>query len=211
MICMTSIGFMSCSGDDELTDTRVTNFANFLLEGDEFMVVNVGEPFTDPGFTVTEGTEDITDKTVVTGTVDTNTGGFYTITYKAVNKDNFSVSAERTVMVVNHDDLASAYFAKTAKYEDAPITIYDNGDGTYTIDDVMGGYYFFYSYPGYEPTYDFHLEAIVQLNDDNTLTQVGAGNWYFSSSPTIAEGSYDPETGVVTWTTSNGLSVTLTK
>ncbi|MBR4650030.1 MAG: DUF5012 domain-containing protein [Bacteroidaceae bacterium] len=201
MICMTSIGFMSCSGDDELTDTRVTNFANFLLEGDEFMVVNVGEPFTDPGFTVMEGTEDITDKTVVTGEVDPNTCGFYTINYSAVNKDNFSASAERTVMVINPNSLASAYLSEaefgTRHYYNLPVIIEENEDGTFTIDDIAGGFYAYGRYPGYP--YDFSLETVLKLNDDNTIEVVDQNpkDWFWELAISITSGTYDPETGTI--------------
>ena len=64
--------------------------------------------------------------------------------------------------------------------------------------------------------YDFHAEAKVKLNDDNTLSLLEVGNWYFASQLTLSltEGKYDPETGVVTMTVDYGgtpLSVTLTK
>lgn len=211
MLCASVMGMISCSEEDH-SDTRVTNFATIELEGDDFMVVNVGEPYTEPGYTAIEGTEDITSKVMVTGNVDTSKGGFYTLTYTAVNKDNFAASVERTVMVKNPNGIASAYFAETSQYSGAPITITDLGDGTYEIDDVMAGYYFFYKYPGYEPTYDFHLETVFKLNNDNTLTPVKSGSWYFSGTPpTLASGSYDPATGKVSYTTSNGLSVVLSK
>ena len=143
--------------------------------------------------------------------MDTSKGGFYTLTYTAVNKDNFAASVDRTVMVVNPQGIASAYFAKTSYFDGAPITITDKGNGDYEIDDLMAGYYFYYKYPGYEPTYDFHLETVFHLNDDNTLTHVKSGSYYFSSKPTLASGSYDPATGTVSYKTSNGLSVVLTK
>ena len=207
-----TLGLTSCNDDeDQLTDTRVTHFANLELLGDDFIKLNVGDTFTDPGYIATEGAEDITAKVKVNGTVNTNVSGFYDLVYSVANKDNFAIEAVRTVMVVDPNNFASAYLATTSRYSGAPITITDMGDGVYAIDDVMAGYYFYYYYPGYEPTYDFHLEAYVTLNDDNTLTQVGIGSWYFSSKPTIAEGAYDPATGTVTWTTSNGLSVKLTK
>ena len=211
-ISIMSLGFTSCNDDeDQGTDTRVTYFANLELAGDDFMVLNVGDTYEEPGYVATEGADDITDKVSVSGTVNTSVCGFYDIVYSVANADNFAIDAVRTVMVKDPNNFASAYLAETKNYSGAPIVISDNGDGTYTISDVMGGFYFYYYYPGYEPTYDFHLEAIVKLKEDNTLEQVGAGSWYFSSKPTIKSGSYDPAKGTVTWTTSNNLSVTLTK
>jgi len=210
-LCIGSLGLTSCNKDEQLTDSRVTHFANIELLGGDFIELNVGDTWTDPGFIAKEGEEDITSKVVVTGNVDTSKGGFYELTYSAANKDNFSASASRTVMVKNPNSIASAYFAKTGYYTGAPVTITDNGDGTYEIDDLMAGYYFFYRYPGYEPTYDFHLETVIKLNADNSLSHISSGSWYFSSAPTLASGSYDPIAGTVSYKTSNGLTVLLTK
>lgn len=211
---LTILTLSSCNdGEDMLSDTHVTYFADLKLLGSDFMKINVGDAYNEPGYIATEGEDDITDKVVVNGSVNTNKSDFYYIDYSVSNKDNFSNSVTRTVMVVNPNGFASAYFGGNEfyEYDDAPIVISDNGDGTYTIDDVWCGLYFYFAYPGYEPAYDLHLEAIVKLNDDNTLTQVGSGSWSLSAKPTIASGSYDPENGTVEWTTSNGLSVKLTK
>lgn len=221
MSCAAVFGFTSCNDDnDQLTDTRVTHFATIELEGEELMVLNVGESYTEPGYTAMEGTEDITSKVVVSGAVDSNEAGFYTLTYTAVNKDNFSASAKRTVMVKDSQSLASAYFGESQygsrHYFDAPIVISDNGDGTYTIDDIAGGFYCYGRYPGYEPTYDFHLEAVIKLNEDNSIELVSCdgSNWYWGDPIAITSGSYDPETGTVTLTndfSGTPLYVTLTK
>ena len=219
MLCATVMGMTSCS-KDEHTDTRVTHFATIELKGEDFMVMNVGEPYTEPGYTAMEGTEDISSKVVVSGAVDSNKGGFYTLTYTASNKDNFSASAKRTVMVKNSKSLASAYLGESQygsrHYYNAPIVISDNGDGTYTIDDIAGGFYFYGRYPGYEPTYDFHLEAVIKLNEDNSIELVSCdgSNWYWGDPIAITSGSYDPETGTVTLTndfSGTPLYVTLTK
>jgi hypothetical protein len=203
-ISMATLGLISCNDDhDQLTDSRVTYFANLELLGDEVVEINVGETFTDPGYIATEGEEDITSKVKVTGSVDTSKGGFYTLTYSVSNKDNFSVEASRLVMVKNPNSLASAYYGESQygsrHYYDAPITITDRGNGTYLIDDLAGGFYCYGRYPGYEPTYDFHCEAVIKLNADNTIELVQVGDWYWAPTfPTITSGSYDPETGTVT-------------
>ena len=219
MLCATVMGMTSCS-KDEHTDTRVTHFATIELKGEDFMVMNVGEPYTEPGYTAMEGTEDISSKVVVSGAVDSNKGGFYTLTYTAANKDNFSASAKRTVMVKNSKSLASAYLGESQygsrHYYNAPIVISDNGDGTYTIDDIAGGFYFYGRYPGYEPTYYFHLEAVIKLNADNSIELVSCdgSKWYWGDPITITSGSYDPATGKVTLIndfSGTPLYVTLTK
>ena len=93
---------------------------------------------------------------------------------------------------------------------------WENEDGTYLIDDLLGGLQFYGMNPGFEPMYDFHAEAKLKLNADNTLTLIKVGNWYFASelALSLTEGKYNPETGVVTMTVDYGgtpLSVTLTK
>lgn len=221
MLCSTVFAFTSCNDDeDQLTDTRVTHYATIELLGDEFIKMNLGDPWVEPGYTATEGSEDITSKVKVTGTVDTSTPGYYELNYSAMNKDNFSASVSRTVMVINPNGLASAYFGESQygsrHYYDAPITIYDNGNGTYTIDDLAGGFYCYGRYPGYEPTYDFHLEAVIKLNADNTIELVSCngGDWYWGDPISITSGTYDPATGKVTLVedfSGTPMYVTLTK
>ena len=221
MLCSTVFAFTSCNDDeDQLTDTRVTHYATIELLGDEFIKMNLGDPWVEPGYTATEGSEDITSKVKVTGTVDTSTPGYYELNYSAMNKDNFSASVSRTVMVINPNGLASAYFGESQygsrHYYDAPITIYDNGNGTYTIDDLAGGFYCYGRYPGYEPTYDFHLEAVIKLNADNTIELVSCNgdDWYWGDPISITSGTYDPATGKVTLVeefSGTPMYVTLTK
>ena len=96
------LGLTSCNDDkDELTDSRLTYYADLQMQGDEFMLVPVGSKFVDPGCTGTLAGEDITDKIVVDGAdeVDPNTLGFYYITYSAVGSDGYPASVERTVCV----------------------------------------------------------------------------------------------------------------
>ena len=97
--------------------------------------------------------------------------------------------------------------------------ISDNGDGAYTIDDLMGGLQWYGLNPGFEPTYDFHAEAIITHNADNTISLQEVGSWSsdalgITDPLTIQSGSYDPATGVITLAigyAGSTLSVTLTK
>ena len=92
---MMTLGLTSCNDDeDQLSDTRVTHFAELELLGDTWIEMNVGDTFKDPGYKATEGTEDITSKVVVSGSVNTAVGAFYNLVYSVSNKDGFAVSAE---------------------------------------------------------------------------------------------------------------------
>jgi hypothetical protein len=87
--------------------SKITNFPVLTLKGSDVEVVEKGKPFNDPGATATEGGNPLTVTT--TGSVDINTPGVYTLTYSAVNKDGFSASTRRTVVVYSTDASAAAH------------------------------------------------------------------------------------------------------
>ena len=200
---MSVFGLTSCNDDeDQLTDTRVTHFAVLELLGDEWIEMNVGDSFTDPGYKATEGTEDITSRVVVNGSVNTAVGAFYNLNYSVANKDGFAVSATRTVMVKDPNNFASAYYGESQygsrHYYNAPITIASKGGNRYLIDDILGGFYAYGRYPQYLGSLDFLLEALIQLNDDNSIELLQFGDWYWGSDvPDLLDGSYDPATGSI--------------
>ena len=214
---MLSLGFTSCNDDeDQMTDTRVTHFAQLDLLGDDLVEINVGDTYKEPGFVATEAGEDISSKVVVSGTVDTSVPGFYDLNYSVSNVDGFAVSATRTVMVKDLNKFASAYFGESVygsrHYYGAPITISDLGGGNYLIDDILGGFYAYGRYPGYP--YDFLLEAAIHLNEDNSIELLQFGDWYWGADvPELLNGSYDPATGTVLLEMDFGapFTVTLTK
>ena len=147
--------------------------------------------------------EDVSGQVEVISNVNTANIGIYTVSYKVTNTDGFSAVATRTVFVVDRNSLASAYFGESQygarHYYTAPIVIKDNGNGTYTIDDLAGGFYFWGRYPGYEPSYDFHCEAILSLSANTITLNDYAGSWYWAPDfPTITSGTYNPQNGVVT-------------
>lgn len=216
---MMTLGLTSCNDDeDQLTDTRVTHFAELELLGDTWIEMNVGDTFKDPGYKATEGTEDITSKVVVSGNVNTSVGAFYNLNYSVANKDGFAVSASRTVMVKDLQKFASAYYGESQygsrHYYDAPITISSLGGNAYLIDDLLGGFYAYGRYPQYLGSLDFLLEAAIQLNDDNSIELLEYGDWYWGDDvPTLVDGSYDPATGKIVLNMDFGAPfiVTLTK
>ena len=69
------------------------------------------------------------------------------------------------------------------------------------LDDLMGGFQFNGLNPGFEPTYDFHAEVDIRVNDDNSVELASeVGSWYFSGSVALGltSGSYDPATRTFT-------------
>ena len=195
----------SCGDDDSAGKSRFTYYAELELNDDAYMTVPVGTTFTDPGCVATMGGEDVSDQVVASGNVNASKLGFYNVNYVVTNPDGFSATASRTVAVVDKDNFASTYYGEseygTRHFFYSPITIEDNGDGTYTINDVLGGFYSYGRYPGYDAYgYDFFADAVLSLNQDNTINIESVGSWYFGQYPiSVAEGdgTYDPETGVI--------------
>ena len=216
LLALGVITLASCDKDTEGL-SRITTYAVLEMNGESFMKVNVGGRFNDPGCVATMGGEDVTDQIQVNSNVDTSKPGFYNVNYVVYNDDGFPASASRTVMVVDPNNFAGVYLGESEfgsrHYYDAPINITKRADGTFLIDDLAGGFYCYGRYPGYEPTYDFHLEAILQLNADNTIEALAQGGWYWGDPMEDVSGSYDPATGTIKLVMDFGAPfyVTLTK
>ncbi len=193
----------SCGDKESEGKSRITYYAILELLGDQYATTQVGQSFADPGCTATMGGEDVSDQIVTSGSVNTQECGFNTLTYSVVNPDGFQASATRTVAVVDKNNFASAYFAESQygsrHYYNAPIMIQDLGNGDYLIEDMLGGFYSYGRYPGYDAYgYDFFLEAILHLDADNNVTVSQIGDWYFGDDvPTLVSGKYDPTTGTI--------------
>lgn len=216
LLALGVITLASCDKDTEGL-SRITTYAVLEMNGESFMKVNVGGSFNDPGCVATMGGEDVTDQIQVNSNVDTSKPGFYNVNYVVYNDDGFPASASRTVMVVDPNNFAGVYLGESEfgsrHYYNAPINITKRADGTFLIDDLAGGFYCYGRYPGYEPTYDFHLEAILQLNADNTIEVLAQGSWYWGDPMEDVSGSYDPATGTIKLVMDFGAPfyVTLTK
>ena len=208
------LGLTSCNDDkDELTDSRLTYYADLQLQGDEFMAVPVGTPFVDPGCTGTLAGEDITSQIKIVGAddVDTNTLGFYDITYTAYGSDGFPASVTRTVCVYDpsvETDISGAYVVQpgsyrywfasgaTVPFSDYPVIIERVVPGIFSISDMMGGYYDVRA--GYGPRYA--MNGYLQLTNDNEIFALsGIVPGWGDSYDEFYDGSYDPETGTVTY------------
>ena len=87
--------------------SKITYFPILTMKGERYVTVAKGSAYTEAGVTAKEGTTDLTPTT--TGTVNTATPGVYTLTYTAVNKDGFSASLRRTVIVYSTDAGAAAH------------------------------------------------------------------------------------------------------
>jgi len=73
-----------------------------VLKGAEKVYVNLDSAYVEPGYTATDDVDgDITDKVVVSGTVDVHTEGTYMLYYDVTDKaGNAAEQKERTVKVL---------------------------------------------------------------------------------------------------------------
>ena len=183
--------------------TKITFYPSITILGEELVVIQQGTTYSDAGCIVMENGVDVTDDVKTTSNVNTSAVGMYSVVYSATNLDGFSKSAARDVYVVNSSSFATVYWGESQygaqHYYGAPIMITQRSDGNYLIDDLGGGLYFWGRYPGYEPTYDFHLEAILSLSADNTISLVAQGSWYWTTryDMEFVSGDYDPDTQTV--------------
>lgn len=203
MVFFFALSVSSCDDESTAGMTRITYYPTIELLGGSSDVVYLGESYVEKGCYVELNGKDVTDQVIIKSGVDPSKIGVYSVSYAAYNEDGFSATAVRTVYVVNSSSVANLYLGEsqttaTRHYYDAPIYITDNGDGTYLVDDILGGFQFHGLNPGFEPTYDFHAEAVIKINDDNTVSQIGdTGSWYFGDRGTVVKlesGTFDPAT-----------------
>jgi hypothetical protein len=115
--------------------------------------------------------------------------------------DNSAVRLEATVEVAHkfNGTYAGEVEYSTYHFYESPIKITKLDNGFYEIDDIIGGLYNYGIYPGYDAYgYDFKFEATLKLNEDNTITLINTGVWYFGDPVSIISGIFNPEDGKVT-------------
>lgn len=184
--------------------TGITYYPVITLNGD-YGVMYLGETYEDPGCVAIMNGEDVSSQVTVNSNINPNQIGEYSVTYTVVNEQGFSATATRPVYVVAENSIENIYFSVVhGTYDGGLIYITDNGDGTYHISDICGGYYSYYRYPGYDAYgYDFYAEADFSIAGDGTITQVGdALDWYFgdpADPSTMENGKYDTVTGGFYW------------
>lgn len=166
---LSTLMFTSCEKETEGL-SKVTVYADFKMEGDEFMFIQSNMTFTDPGVTASEG--EIVLPVAITGAVNTSVPGVYVLQYSAKNSDGFAASVQRTVAVVTsmpttdlsgtyqivhatrtnqititkNDGLVGYYHASDSWFQAFPIPLdfVDMGDGTITVlsgSSAYGGHY----------------------------------------------------------------------
>lgn len=234
VIVLAAISFTSSCTKEVSTEgiSRVTNFANITMNGDQTIIVPCGSDFVDPGVEATENGEPVEVVTVNNpGTyfgepeVNTNVMDFYSIDYSATNSDGFSGSTTRNVIVACSSDLVNSFegvYTSTVvrngsvdpKYQNLKYVIINNlGNGKYALSDAIGGYYDFGR--GYGPGYAA-TGVTFTVNDGGISFQgVPTGVGAFGGSLTMTEMTIDDATRTIhfisDWDAGYVFDVTLTQ
>ncbi|MBS7289987.1 MAG: DUF5012 domain-containing protein [Bacteroidales bacterium] len=142
----------SCTKESEGL-TRITYYPVLELEGETTMLVDKGSSFNEPGYTATLNGEDVSADVKIESNVNTSKSGIYSVVYSIVNSDGFSSVAKRTVIVFDFEDPVEGIYtvdpssyrlyngAQLAFGRAFQIYVLANGDGTYLVDDILGGWY----------------------------------------------------------------------
>ena len=195
----------SCGDKESEGKSRFTFYPTIELEGDTYLVWDKGTPFVDPGYTSTMNGEDVTGQVTVSGSVDTNKSGIYTLTYTTVkNEDGFDASASRTVVVLDPNSKIEGFYltqpdsyrirqgAEVAYGNAYEILIIDNGDGTVYVDDLLGGWYC--QRAGYGTNYA--LTGVLGIAEDGSVSCLDSYVIGWGDSHDDFTGTYDAENGI---------------
>ena len=90
------------------------------LKGKEKMKLKIGEEYVEPGASASDKTDgDLTNQIIMSGSVNTNRAGTYTISYKVTNSKKYSVTKERTVIVGEEKTVEKPTQTETSKPSDS--------------------------------------------------------------------------------------------
>jgi len=133
---------LSSCNKDSLGVSTVTTYPTITLKGDVALSIPVGGTYTESGFVAKEGETDISSSVKVVGEVNPAVAGVYTLTYTAVNKDGFTLSARRYVGVITPAaaamDISGIYKRNAGAGGLATVVKYKNYAGLY-INNNPGG------------------------------------------------------------------------
>ena len=126
--------------DTQVGESTITYYVVLTLNGEPTMSVVKGTTFTDPGVTATSNGQPVDYTT--TGTVDINTPGLYILTYTAVNKDGYSSSVSRNVVVIasapaSDVDISGSYSYVGSSNYTSTVTMV--APGVYSTDNCWSG------------------------------------------------------------------------
>ncbi|MBF6596657.1 MAG: DUF5012 domain-containing protein [Fermentimonas sp.] len=216
LIIISALFFLSCEKETEGV-SRITYYVDLTLKGNPVEFTALGSSFEDPGWTAIQEGEDVSDDVTVTGSVDTDQVGLYTISYSAANVDGFEKNVSRRVVVYDPtpSSLESGVYkvskssnrtsfgtgpgaSGSSEFATEPtILIYQVSPGEFYTSDFIGGYYEVGR--GYGP--DYAMAGHFILNDDLSITHIDSRipGWG-DGLDDVVNGSYTLETETLAFT-----------
>jgi hypothetical protein len=176
-VALMALVMVSCSDPESEGLSRITYYPVLDLSGPSTYIVAKGSTYQDPGYTATLDGNDVTSEVVVTSNVNTSKSGVYSVKYSIKNSDGIAASATRKVVVLDLNSPVEGFYLNSAdsyrlrqgaevaygrQYE---ILIIDNGDGSYSVDDLLGGWYC--QRAGYGTNYA--MEGLIAIDEDGTV------------------------------------------
>lgn len=205
LFALVALVMTSCGDKKSEGLSRITYYPSIQLEGDSYLVWPKGVAYEEPGYTSELNGEDVTSEVTVSGNVDVNKSGIYTLTYTTTkNEDGFDASAARTVVVLDlESDIEGFYLNQatsdrngTAYGRSFEVLVIDNGDGTITVDDLLGGWYC--QRAGYGARYA--MSGTLGVAEDGTLTLIDSYIPGWGDGLDSLEGSIDVASGTMKFT-----------
>ncbi len=208
LVCLTFV-LVSCDDKTSFDDSRITYYASFDVKGDQTMQVTVNTPFVDPGVVATMNGVDVSNKIVLTGSVNANTVGLYKLNYAVTNADGFTTSASRTVIVCdpsvttdisgNYTTVSGTYRLRAGAVVNFPgykVAVTKVAPGFFYVSDFFGGYYDQKAAYGVK----YAESGYVQLHADNTMSVLSSAVLPWGDTITSLDNAvYDPATKSISW------------
>ena len=208
---------MTSSGDKKSEGlSRITYYPSIQLKGDSYLVWEKGVAYEEPGYVSELNGEDVTSQVTVSGAVDVNKSGIYTLTYTTVkNSDGFDASASRTVVVLDSSSAIEGFYMNqatsnrngTAYGKNFQVLVIDNGDGTISVDDLLGGWYC--QRAGYGTKYA--MSGVLGVAEDGTLTLIDSYVPGWGDGLDSFEGKFDAATSTINFVCVYAGSLTFTE
>jgi len=201
--------FIGCHEITSEDPSVLTYYAAFEMLGDETMVIPVGTSFNDPGVKATIKDQDVSNRIVITGMVDANAVGLYTLIYSVTNDDGFTTSVKRTVIVEDPNittDISGSYVTVEGTYRDLngatdnypgfDVTITKVASGFFYVSDLLGGYYD----QGRQYGANYAATGYIRLMEDNSIVLISSfvKGWGDSLSG-LYNGKYNPNDNSIKW------------
>lgn len=207
----TVMSLCACHKIQSHDDSKVTYYLEMELVGESFYAFPINTAWTDPKCKVYENGVDVSEKLVITGTVDLTKPGYYPLMYSATNADGFSSVCYREVLVYDPsvtDDISGTYTTQAGTqrfYNDkttdfpgiSPITITKAYPGVFSVSCLIGGFYSMVKDYGE----NYQMNGMIQIDEsDHSIKLINSFcDGFGDSLDAITNGTYDTTNGLISY------------